>query len=214
MASDDRDAAARVRAFYADYHARMGNTLGWPAVGDARATYAAACFEPSIRWREVASVLDVGSGEGHLLSALRRRGFRGAYVGVELLEGPHRAAVRRYGADRDATFVHGDIATVDLGPAGFDWVFSLGSLAVRQPDQAAHDRRAVQRLVSIARVGVALYINDAGRVPPPQLDDLPELAAHDPGAVCALLIEAGCPPRNLRWYADDHSIMIHALRLR
>lgn len=213
MASTDDEAAARVRAFYADYHARMGTSVGWPDAADARATYAAACGEPAMRWREVRSVLDVGSGEGHLLAALRSRRFRGAYVGVELLEGPHRAAVRRYGGDRDATFICGDVHAVDLGPSRFDWVFSLGSMAVRQPDQAAHDRRALQQLVDRARIGVALYVNDRSRVPPPQLDDLPGLAAHDIGEVCELLAELGCPARNVRWYADDHSAMIHAVRL-
>lgn len=205
--------AARVRAFYADYHDRMGNTLGWPDLHAARQTWAAACADPLTDWAAARSVLDVGSGEGHLLGELRARGFRGAYVGVELLEGPHRAAIRRYGDDPDATFVCADFDALDLGHTGFDWVMSLGSLAVRQPDQAACDRRALTRLVRLARTGLVLYVNDRSRVPPAELNDLPDLAAHDLGALCELLAELGCPARNLRWYAADHSVIVHALRL-
>jgi len=206
-------AVERVRAFYTAYHQRMGNTTGWPGLDDARETYAAACDALVIDWAAARSVLDVGSGEGHLLAALRARGFRGAYLGVELLEAPHRAAVRRYGGDANATFVRADFEAMDLGPSAFDWVFSLGSLAVRQPDQAAHDRRALARMIDRANVGLALYVNDRSRVPPPQFDDLAGLAAHDLSALCEVLAELGCPARNLRWYAGDHSVMIHGLRL-
>lgn len=212
MPIDHRDdAVARVRRFYADYHARMGNTLGWPDMADARLTYNAACRE--LDWTQVDSVLDVGSGEGHLLGALRDHGFCGAYLGVELLEGPHRAAVKRYGGDRDATFVCADFEAFDLGETTFEWVFSLGSLGVRQPDQAASDRRALGRMVAAAGKGLVLYANDLSRVPPARLNDMPDLAAHDLGELCELLAELGCPPVNLRWYAGDHGVMIHARRL-
>lgn len=209
----DEGRTARVRAFYADYHARMGNTLGWPDLASARETWVAACADPLTDWRRIDSVLDVGSGEGHLLAELRARGFRGAYLGVELLDRPHRAAVGRYGPDPDATFVCGDFEALDLGPTGFDWVVSLGSLAVRQPDQAAADRRALARMVSLARVGLVLYVNDRSRVPPGELNDLPDLAAHDLGSLCELLAALGCPARNLRWYAADHSVLVHAVKL-
>ncbi len=204
----DASAADRVRAFYADYHARMGNTSGWPDMHDARLTYAAACRE--IDLIAAGSVLDVGSGEGHLLPFLRASGFRGAYVGVELLEAPHRSAVRRYGRDRNATFMHADFDALDLGDSRFDWVVSLGSLAVRQPDQAASDRRALKRMVDRARVGLALYVNDRRRVPPAWFDDMPRLAAHDLDALGELLAELGWPMVNLRWYAGDHGAMVHA----
>lgn len=206
-------AADRVRAFYADYHARFGHTSGWPSAEDARRVYAAACDAPEVDWSRVDSVLDVGSGEGRLLGYLRRAcGFTGAYLGVELLEDAHRRAARRFRNDPDATFVRADFDAMDLGGARFDWVFSLGSLAVRQPDQAERDRATLRRMIAAARVGVVLYVNDASRMPPWQRDDMPELAVHDLAAVCTLLITLGCPARNLRWYDADHSVVIHALR--
>ena len=176
----------RIEAFYEDYVADTGTTVGWTDVQYAEMAYQLATGWPGQDWARTQAVLDVGSGEGGLLSFLRaRRGYRGGYVGVEVLDRFHRGAVARVGDDPGAVLHHAEFLAWDAGDARFDLVFSLGSLSVRQADPEAHDDATLRKMVGLARVGVVVYVNDARRMPDGWERDNPGLMAHDVAAFAA-----------------------------
>jgi SAM-dependent methyltransferase len=66
-----------------------------------------------LRLGRSASVMDLGCGNAHLLEFLRDRGFRGRYVGVEFSEPLLGAARRAFAHDPQASFLHGDVNTLE-----------------------------------------------------------------------------------------------------
>ena len=170
----------RVQRFYERYVERHGVSAGWSSMETARAVYAAASGHPAQRWPEMASVLDVGSGQGHLARFLRiERGFGGRYSGIELLPTFYEAAVASQGDFPAVDFVCDEFLAHDFAGRIFDWVFSLGSLAVVQEDSEAHDRAVLEKMVRLARTGITVYLNDRRRMRPERLRQVEDLAAHD-----------------------------------
>ena len=169
----------RINDFYEEYVVKHGVSAGWSSMDKARMSYdAVSCFEAQ-NWSAWENVLDVGSGEGHLLEFLRRqRGFRGRYTGLEILPMFHEAAMEKYGGDSNSDFVCGEFLEYDFGDAKYDWVLSLGALAVKQERQAEYDLAFCSKMLKLARHGISVYLNDVEQMKPGRREALPSLAAH------------------------------------
>jgi SAM-dependent methyltransferase len=84
-------------------------TLGWNK--DCQWVRFEAVFE-GLRPDEFGSVLDVGCGFGDLLSYLRWRGWKGRYVGIDLVSELIQEACRLHSQDAASEFVCADVARV------------------------------------------------------------------------------------------------------
>ena len=87
-------------------------TLGWNK--DCQWVRFEAIFE-GLRPSEFGSVLDVGCGFGDLLAYLRCRGWKGRYIGVDLVTELIEEARRVHSADAASKFVCGDVAQFASG---------------------------------------------------------------------------------------------------
>jgi SAM-dependent methyltransferase len=88
-------------------------TLGW--MKDCQWVRFKAAFE-GLAEEDFGSVLDVGCGFGDLLYYLRYHGWKGRYVGIDLVpELVHEAGVR-HGDDSAAEFICGDVGTLTYAP--------------------------------------------------------------------------------------------------
>ena len=110
---------------------------------------------------EGAAVLDLGSGSGELLT--RRLAGRFRVTGVELSSRIVELARRNV---PDATFVRGDIASVEFAPASFDGVCAFYSLTHLPPEELSD---VVRRAADWLRPG-GLFVASMG-------------VAEDPGSV-------------------------------
>lgn len=133
-------------------------------------------------------MLDVGSGQGHLLPFLTaQRGFAGRYTGLELLPSFHNTASELYGHHSHAEFICAEFLAHDFGAAKFDYVLSLGGLSVKQPRQDEYDRAFCKKMAGLAHYGISLYLNDAKQMRPGRLEAVPDLVAHDIPQFVAML---------------------------
>ncbi len=102
--------ASSLSAFYGDLGGSelAARRVGWES--DAghllRLGVAVELLAPVASWP---SVLDAGCGEGRLLPALRAAGFRGSYLGEDLLPRPVERAVAAHAADSGASFQVRDV---------------------------------------------------------------------------------------------------------
>ncbi len=98
-------------------------------------------------------VADLGCGYGHGLSTLRRRGFRGPYVGLDIEQTMVEEARRVFADDTSAEFVVGD-----RPPRPVDWVLASGIFNVRagidDGEWTRHVRRTIEQMIGSARRGV------------------------------------------------------------
>jgi SAM-dependent methyltransferase len=94
-------------------------------------------------------VYDLGSGDGRIPIAAAELGARG--VGIEIdpaLVKRARANADRAGVESRATFIEGDIFTVDLSPASVVTLYLLGSLNQRLRPKIVRETRPGTRIVS------------------------------------------------------------------
>ncbi len=136
--------------------------VGWRSEDSALATYKAATSYPFSVIDEINRVLDVGSGLGGLLSYLRdSRGYKGSYLGIEILEDFDAYARILHKDDRSASFVCKDFLVFSMADNSFDWAFSLGSLSVHQQDQAYENSMTVRKISSLSKFGFSIFLNNA-----------------------------------------------------
>jgi len=172
----------RINEYYAEYVVKHGVSAGWSSDEIARNSYAAAASFEEQQWTSFQSVLDVGSGQGHLMDFLRKdKLFTGHYTGLELLPMFHNVAVEKYGSDSNAEFIQGDFMEYDFGSVKFDWVASLGALSFKQEneqEQDAYDLEFCRKMIALAQYGITVYLNDIDHMRPGRLKEVPNLAAH------------------------------------
>ncbi|MGB3532645.1 MAG: class I SAM-dependent methyltransferase [Microcoleaceae cyanobacterium] len=170
----------KIYSFYDKYVKEHGISAGWSTTESATNAYTETSNCSAQKWDRFGNVLDVGSGEGHLLQFLRqKRGFTGSYTGIELLDFFHQKAIERYGNMNNAQFIYGDFLSYDFGQDKFDWVISLGSFSVKQPQQHEFDLAFCRKMINLAEYGVSIFLNDINQMRPNRLEEVPELAAHD-----------------------------------
>ncbi|QDT96854.1 class I SAM-dependent methyltransferase [Gimesia aquarii] len=180
----------RVSDFYKRGIAKFGahtiQAACWSSSDLALQCYHAISQSQIQDWQQIKSVLDFGSGQGHLLPFIRQmRGFRGTYLGVELLPEFHHVAMQLYATDKSAEFVCSDFLSYDFQDQVFDWVISLGSFGVAQPQQVESDIANVRKISTLARRGFSIYLNDVNK-----MNSVPkDLAAHDLGKFSSLILE-------------------------
>lgn len=85
-------------------------TLGWNK--DCQWVRFRAAFE-GITQDDCGSVLDIGCGFADLLGYLRSNGWKGRYVGLDLVDELIAEARKRYASDRAAQFICGDNSALD-----------------------------------------------------------------------------------------------------
>jgi SAM-dependent methyltransferase len=102
--SDVAELRARYRTRYETYGYDR-RTLGWEK--DCQHVRFEAALE-GLRPEDYASVLDVGCGFGDLLTYLRKRRWRGRYVGIDLVPELLAEARERHADDGRAVFEHAD----------------------------------------------------------------------------------------------------------
>lgn len=170
----------KIYNFYDKYVKEHGIDAGWATESDAANAYNEVSNCPNQAWNSFQSVLDVGSGQGHLLPFLREeRGFTGNYTGIEILDFFHEKAISLYGEMPNARFMCDEFLSHDFSDKHFDWVVSLGSFSVKQPNQEEWDRVFCRKMLELANYGVSIFLNDIHHMRPGRLEEVPDLAAHD-----------------------------------
>src|SRR5260370_22080559 len=106
---DRKDLYERYRKRWEQY-GFDSRTLGWNK--DCQWVRFEAVFE-GLREEDFASVLDVGCGFGDLLGYLRSKGWRGRYIGVDLMCQVIGEARKRHITDGAAEFFCGDMTRLD-----------------------------------------------------------------------------------------------------
>jgi SAM-dependent methyltransferase len=207
----------RIADFYrvgiARFGAHTAQAVGWRSAQRVLKGYEILTQAVGQDWRSIESVLDVGSGQGHLLAFLRRlRGFEGRFVGIELLPEFHALALQDYGAEPGAEFMCAEFTAHAFGEEQFDWVFSYGSLSVAQPRQREFDQAVIDKMAALAKRGFSLYVNDVNKMS----SIPPGLAAHDMTVLRGDL--AACAPGadiNVVPFpaTDSYTTVVHVTRL-
>jgi len=170
----------KIYNFYHRYIKGHGIRAGWATLEDQINSYKEASSCSAQIWNNFGNVLDVGSGQGHFMQFLRQeRDFTGRYTGIELLDVLHKEAVEFYGKFSDTHFIYGDFLSHNFGSDRFDWVVSLGSLAVKQIPQNECDLAFCRKMINLAQYGVSIFLNDINYMRPGRLEEVPELATHN-----------------------------------
>ncbi len=178
----------KIHSFYDKYIKQHGFSAGWSTKQSAESSYQSASSCSHQRWSDFETVLDVGSGEGHFFDFLRSQcGFKGQYTGLELLPFFYQNSLELYGDKENAEFIFSEFLKYDFGERKFDWVISLGSLAVKQKQQQEYDLAVCRKMIDLAKYGVTVYLNDINQMKPGRLEEVPELAAHDIDRFTAML---------------------------
>ena len=170
----------KITDFYGKFIAYYGvqeiRAAGWLSAEKVLQGYDIATRSKSQDWLDMEAVLDVGSGQGHLLYYLRQqRGYHGYYLGVELVPEFYKLASGAYASDPNAEFACAEFLSHDFEGDRFDWVFSYGSLGVAQVNQAEYARATIAKMAELSTRGFSLYVNDRQK-----MESVPEgLAAHD-----------------------------------
>lgn len=162
---DSSDAvAAHIRAAAA-YHDELGEATdparraGWRSRAHQALRFEVCCSALDVE--QLDSVLDVGCGEGDLLPALRRRGFRGRYVGVDVLSSMIEMARARH-TDSRARFLVGDLLeTEPIDEAPCDLVVACGTLSLDVPSWHAHCRRMLAAMWEMTRGALVVVVPSA-----------------------------------------------------
>ena len=186
-AVSDREIAVDTQIIEDVYHkiiAERGDrsieAVGWLSEESALLVYEGISNLPQQNWAELQTVLDIGSGQGYFLSFLReKRGFRGKYIGLELLPEFDRIARDVYSNDPRSEFICAEFLAYPFDSQKFDWIISIGSLGLRQPDGDAFDRAFTDKIARFANRGFSLYLNDAKYTNPSRLEERPDLAVHN-----------------------------------
>lgn len=169
-----------IRDFYTHYAKNHGINVGWPSMEYAQQLYDVSSKHQDQLWETFQAVLDVGSGEGQFQEFLRKhRQFKGQYVGLELIEEFHQSALEKYGQDENAQFICDEFLNYNFGNQKFDWVFSLGSLSVKQDNLPERDLAFCQKMKELSRYGFSIYLNDLKFYQKGYLEEVENLAIHD-----------------------------------
>jgi SAM-dependent methyltransferase len=126
------------KAYFDKWYRDPGHRVRTAAERARQVRFVVAAAEQFLE-RPIASVLDVGAGEGHWEPVLRSMRPRIRYTGVD----PSEHAVRRFGARRGIRL--GTIETLDdlALPMGFDLVLCVGMLYYLTPGQFRRGVRAL-----------------------------------------------------------------------
>ena len=193
MNDDGRDAVSDkaiavdtqiIADFYYKIIAERGDrsieAVGWLSEESAFAIYEGISNLPQQNWSDLQTVLDIGSGLGNFLQFLRqKRRFQGNYIGLEFLPEFYRVAKEVYSNDPHSEFIHAEFLAHPFDNQTFDWIFSIGSLGIKQPDSDAYDRAFTDKMAGLANRGFSLYLNDAKYTNPSRLERRPDLAVHN-----------------------------------
>jgi SAM-dependent methyltransferase len=173
--------ARRIEKFYQNYVDVMGQTSGWSSPERAYKVYEICSKSPAQTWSTFDSVLDVGSGEGEFFNFLKeRRDFSGKYTGIEVFKPFYETSVERYGAHPDTEWIYGEFLGHDFGDRQFDWLMALGTFSSRQDHQEEYDFQLCQKMFSLAKKGISIYLNDLHNSSPPErLKKIPDICLHD-----------------------------------
>lgn len=178
----------RIYRFYESYTQQQSIGIGWSSLEAAYRCYEAASSHSWQNWSQFTTVLDVGCGHALLNEYLREaRSFDGCYTGIEVFTPFFEAAHKRLGPQKNVELRWGEFSSTPFESSSYDWVFSLGSLAVIQDDQKHQDRLMITKMVELARQGVSIYVNDNERFPPARRDQYQDLATHDLSELVSLL---------------------------
>ena len=110
-----------------------------------------------------ATVLDVGCGYGDLYAYLLARGYKGHYVGIDLM--PHFIEQAR-GRFPEARFVLGDMISAELEPC--DYALASGPFDYHTPNIEMRWQQTIHRMFELARCGIAW--NGLTAIPPGRTD--------------------------------------------
>ncbi len=104
----------------------------------------------AIGFPPTATVLDVGCGYGDLYAYLLNRGYKGYYVGIDLM--PHfiEQARQRF---PEAHFVLGDMISAELEPC--DYALASGLFDYHTPNIETRWSQTIHRMFELARCGIA-----------------------------------------------------------
>ena len=126
-------------------------------------------------------VLEIGCGYGRLPHALRRRGFAGTYLGIDVLKPQVRWCARRLGGD-GFRFRHVDIANerynpdgkvalpdLELGDARFDVIAAFNLFTQMWPDDVLAYLGIMSRSLALdGRAAATFFLFDLSLAIPPR----------------------------------------------
>lgn len=157
---------------------------------------------------ECASIVEIGCGCGCFLAYLRAHGFRGTYLGIDLVAGFVEKAKKRFSADNAARFIHGDfLQTPDQDLPRHDYYVAV-SVFGYVPEEGFM-RAVVKKACRMAGKSVVMTCNSAAH----QVLAM-NAKKYSPSDVLSLCIEYGksvdfkhrCIP-----IGDSHYAMIGAM---
>jgi SAM-dependent methyltransferase len=162
--ADRLPSADEVRARQASFHGELAahpdpaRCAGWRDARSQRLRFAVCAA--ALGGEAPCDLLDVGCGLGDLLPFMRRRGFTGSYVGIDLLPEMVARAEARHGGDPCARFAVADLLAPPawLASARFDLVVACGTLSLRVPSHEAYFRAMAQALWARAGGALALVV--------------------------------------------------------
>ncbi|MEW4562464.1 class I SAM-dependent methyltransferase [Bremerella sp. JC770] len=134
-------------------HGPTHRALGWGENGRQDLRFS-VLSEPAIAMGNP-SVLDVGCGFGDLYHYLKRRGWEGNYVGVDIVEQLLTVARQRH---PEVEFIERDITAEGAELGTFDFVIASGIANARLPsgDNQGHIVRLLNSMRKHARVAVCM----------------------------------------------------------
>lgn len=155
------EALVRLSKFH-DFYGALRNEeeparrVSWRSIWDQELRFEVLCeIFDRVPPEEPFSVLDVGCGLGELVGYLRRRGDDCRYLGIDLLPEMVEEARRRHPGER---FEIVDLLHQDPPGAPFDFVLASGLLSVKVSDHERYVHRLIERMLSLARCGVAFNV--------------------------------------------------------
>lgn len=155
-----------------------------------------------------AGIVEIGCGYGCLLAHLRAHGFRGDYLGVDLIQGFVEKAQAKFAGDRSARFVVGnflDMPEEEL--PRYDYYVAVSVFGFVPGE--TYMREVVAKASRLAGKGVVITCNSA------EHQTLPLKArAYSPAEVLAMCIEHGNSVDFKHRYIpvdDSHYAMMGAL---
>ncbi len=114
-----------------DENERMAQYVGWFSRKNQCLCFDEACDLAGVDWAEVKDVLDVGCGFGGLAGYLRKeKGFRGEYLGIDIVSEFVEKAKDMYGNDPKNRFMEKNILDHDWSARQFEIIISIGGLSI------------------------------------------------------------------------------------
>ncbi len=106
----------------------------------------------AIGFPSTATILDVGCGCGDLYAYLLAQGYKGHYIGLDIMPHLIEQAKQRFTL---ADFLVGDIVSTDLPCDYADYALASGPFDYRSPNSQERWQQAIARMFSAARCGIA-----------------------------------------------------------